>query len=235
MSVSNILMTESSIFCLTDTLVYQIEDDGRGHPVGLGPAKALTFTGGFALSARGSVLAARQVADAIAHAADLDDAEIALLDFLPVWEQFRATSFNGGYVEAFLMGWSARHGGPRVVLADLQKHAAKFTVATLAPGLRLAPGYPGAILPIPKPGTPPDKLAAGMVKIAQSQFSVREARFPEMCIGGVMHLTSIDRDGARQRVVGLYDNYDALVEVFGGDPSADGVAAFRAGAGRAVA
>lgn len=235
MSVVNILMTEDRIYCLTDTLVYTIDEEtGRpkGRPSGLRRTKCQTFGNGFAMATRGNVFAGDQADAAVADAADFDAAEALLLAYMPIARDFKKFFEPGAYLEVYLIGWSAAHGGPRAIMVDLPKDADDYHVQVLSPGLRLAPGYPGAVLPVPRPGTPEDRIAAGMVKIARSQFAVRESRFPDMCIGGVQHLTTVGRDGADQRVIGLYDNYDALVEVFGEDPNAEAVAAFRGGARR---
>jgi hypothetical protein len=68
---------------------------------------------------------------------------------------------------------------------------------------------------------------AQFIRLALAQWRVREQFMGSLCIGGVMHLTSVTTAGADQRIVGTYPDYAEHASEFG-DPNAEAVAAFLA-------
>lgn len=219
MSVANILFLQDRILILTDTLTYQ-----GGSPHGLCERKAVVAsTGRFAMVTRGLCDVGDAAIDWIdERAGDLIEAEAAAAEFFDIAADVKASTNPTVNLELTLTGWSPRHNDLRAVQLRIFKNRSGFDVQLLDRGLHLHPAPGSAKVP-----PPPRNHEAAMVKLALAQHAVMEKReFRDMCIGGVMHLTEVNRDGVAQRIVGLYPGYDGHAAQFG-DPNADAVAAFR--------
>lgn len=218
MSVANILFMDDRILCLSDSMVYS-----GGEAVGLCETKCRIHPGGrFATVTRGLTDVADVVDDWLAdHAGDIEEAEAAIQDVLALAADVKASTRPDLRVEATLMGWSDRHRDLRIVQFRMTKARPGWDVVLLNRGLHLHPD-PGA--PIPPP---PHHHEAAMVKLALAQRAVLDRRgYKDMCIGGVMHLTTVTAGGVTQRIADTYPDYDADSARFG-DPNAAEVAAFR--------
>lgn len=225
MSVANILFLPGRILCLSDTMIYN-----SGKPVGLCETKCRIFrTGSFAVVSRGLCdVAAAFEGYLHSHPGvfDIDTAEDALPALMGMAVNIKSTTRPDLRVEMTLMGWSPIRQDLRVIQFGLFKHRPDWDVAVLDRGLHLHP-HPGAAVP-----PPPRNHEDAMVRLALAQDAVLVKRgYKGMCIGGAMHLTTITRDGAEQRIIGLYPGYDEDAARFC-DPNAAAVAAFR---GRAAA
>lgn len=218
MSVANILFADDRILVLSDTMVYN-----TGQPVALCESKTHIHPNGrFAMVTRGLCHVGDALKGWIAEqAGDLNEAEAAAATVLNLAAEVKATKRPNLCVELSLMGWSPWHGDLRVVQLRLMKNRPEWDVVVLDRGLHLNPD-PGA--PIPPPTRDPE---GAMVKLALAQRAVLDKRgYRDMCVGGVMHLTTITEAGAEQRIAGLYPDYDTDAARFG-DPNAAAVAAFR--------
>lgn len=225
MSVANILFSEDRILCLSDTMIYN-----DGQPVALCESKTHTHPSGrFAMVTRGLCHVGDALEGWIAdQAGDINEAESAAATVLNLAAEVKATKRSDLRVELTLMGWSPRHKNLRVVQFRLLKSRPEWDVLVLDRGLYLHPD-PGA--PIPPPTRDPE---GAMVKLALAQRAVLDKRgYRDMCVGGVMHLTTITEAGITQRIAGVYPGYDADAARFE-DPNAAAVAAFRQQAGIAA-
>ena len=201
MSVCNVFVGNDAIYCVTDTMVY------RGtNPAGLCRTKALVSNNGlFAFAMRGTSYFAVRAANRFISAESFDDAERIMNSFRRSLNNEALRSSDG---EITLMGWS--HCRERLVATRFDFSLDNKNIVTRAceRGHNLAPGIPGACLP-----SHADEGV--MVKIALAQYKASTYFNLSMCIGGVMHFTTVTRDGAEQRIVGAYPGHKEHAENFG--------------------
>jgi len=219
MSVVNVAYRPDAVWFLTDTMVYE-----DGAPAGLTDTKAHIADGGrFAFTTRGNVMLGDALDDLLAEQPSVDEAvevAVAFFETLPdvVREKLLGYSFD-----ATIGGWSARHDDLRVAFLYLRPGHPVET-RWLPHGVHLYPA------PANAPALPAIVTEAQMIKLALVQHRIQERLddlgIGRMCIGGVMHLTTVDHHGASQRLIATYPDYDRHAEDLG-DPNADDVAAFR--------
>lgn len=172
----------------TDTLRYRDRT-----PSGTVPTK--TFIGsGFAIATRGNVGAIETVIDCLIGKPDFRSA-VASVD-----EAFDAVQSHPQFdpdvaVELTIAG-----------LADGKPRCRRFSLA----GVDLPMG-PGAYC-FPDLGRPlPAQVSdAQLVKVAQVIERIARERGWNLCIGGKLHLTTVDRAGIRQEEVEAFGGSDAL-------------------------
>lgn len=220
MSVLNISYQKDRVTFYTDTMSY----DADGAAVGLTEPKAfISDNGSFMWAFRGPS-ALRCFNESLAGADDVGDAArmfAALVTGCDVPDLFKH-----GSIEATFAGESADG------LAVLRFRVTEKT-STLPEPERLAHGvyvFPRPSEGFTMPASAPDAL---MVRLALAQHKAQGVALRKagvgLCIGGVLHRTSVTKDGAWQEVAALYPSYEQDAAI-AGDPCADDVAAFLAGA-----
>lgn len=199
MSVANIAFTEDRILCTSDTLVYTDQ-----KPTALGERKAdVAQSRRFAWVGRGSVALGSVYDGWLAQCEDLDAADDMVSWLMPI---IGDADVRDVCLELHLLGWSDARGALSVVrhLWDGASYGRKI----LEPGVYLHP-YASSSQP------PSGLTAQQLVKVAlgQQQFA-RRLGLP-MCVGGLVHLTEVDRLGASQRIAAAYPDYEDDVARFG--------------------
>lgn len=180
MSVVNIVFEKDRITCTSDTLQYL-----GNQAAGLCATKIhVAPNGAHALAGRGHSAMIDSLAAVLASRDSLDAADEALGLLLPVLRH----DLQGRDIELHLLGWSARREALSVVL--FMSRGGIVTRAELPPGIYLHP-YPSTSRP------PAGLTAAHLVKVALGQQTYARRLGLPMCIGGLVHLTEITRDGAR--------------------------------------
>lgn len=227
MSVCNVLFTADAVHLLTDTMTYHVD----GTPHGLTTRKAEVGAGGaFIWAARGSVFLGDRLdkilMDGIRSLAEAEAFTCTYLDTLPS-DVCEIVGLRPGkaLLEVTLAGWDASTGD--LAVRRIMKSAGEEPATTTAyeRGAYVSPG--------PKGGWrgPATVTEAQFVQMALAQHAM-QGRLqgiggPGMCIGGLMHITSLTRNGADQRIVGVYPDYAEHAESLG-DPNAEAVAEFLA-------
>ena len=220
MSVLNVAFHPDAIHLLSDTLAYL-----DGKPYSLVDRKVrLSEAGRFAYGSRGSTLLGDVLDDVLGEAGDTDTA-IAVAEAFPglipsaVLDQYLRKGF-----EITVAGWSERAGDlvvRRVVLDDERR----LHTVSLNRGVILQP------VGANPPALPPTVSERQMVRLALAQHAIQDrldaVGLGRICVGGVMHLTTITRAGAVQRIVATYPDYHQHAKEFG-DPIADEVSEFLA-------
>lgn len=201
MSVSNVFVGEERILCLSDTIVYRATE-----PVALMKGKCfVSHNDTFAFSLRGTVAFYRGVIDTFIRCPDLDTME-QQMPFFPHMLGDEPLKVSDG--EITLMGWSNDHQQLRAIRFDVYPGGKPVEKAVLAPGLYLTPGIPDARLP-------QDADEEVMVKVALAQYKVNSRLGSKLCIGGLMHITTVTEAGARRNIVGAYPEYEEHAKRFG--------------------
>lgn len=197
MSVRNIFVSEERILCLTDTMIYS-----GGKPLGLVTAKCgLTINEQVAFASRGAAWFGIVAATAMADCACFDDFTDGL-EALASAVKADPACLQASVGELTYMGWSdAQQRLCAVVVQFPQDGGGAYEAKELPPGLHLAPGVPGAKLP----ATVTDDI---MVKVALAQQKVATHFKLPACIGGIMHLTTVTKEGAARRMVGAYPDFE---------------------------
>ncbi len=204
MSVFNIALSADFALTASDTMVYR-----RKQAVRLTDRKVhIAPSGRFVVSVRGSVMEAQAVAETLFSHADTFDAAAAFLS--------RLGGLNDAEIN--IVGWSDAAGTVRALQAVHDKHRG-VTRRELSPGVHLHPS----------PATRPVKLPeradeALMVRLCMAQHKASIELDMRMCIGGVLHLTTVTEAGCEQRIVATYPDYAQHAARFG-CPNADLVAA----------
>ena len=213
MSVVNLFFYPNRILCTSDTLAYR-----RNAPVKLQERKT-HIIGAMAVAQRGNCAVNAAILNDLYEFEDIDSAAPLLdgwYDYLP---RRKASEDPDLTSETILMGWSTRQGRIAAYRWEVTDDSSAFT--DLPHGMHLHPHFNGETLPLP-----PEMPDARLVKIALAQHEmVSESRY-RMCVGGVMHCTTVTPEAIEQRIIGLYPDYDKHAEEFG-CPNADEVAEFR--------
>lgn len=206
MTVVNISFAANRILCLTDTLLYV-----GSRPAGLcGPKCMVADLGTFASATRGLTRAADAVDAVLRPLASFDRAERVLTG---ASAEIRALT-AGENLETYLMGWSDRRQALAVVQFQWLQHLADLTVRELPPGIHIQPGSAALARAIEASGIR-EADEARMVKVALAQHRANLEAFDRLlCIGGVMHLTTVTAAGCRQHIAGLYPDYEAMADQF---------------------
>ncbi|WP_420564148.1 hypothetical protein [Thalassobaculum sp.] len=216
MSVLNILYTADRIELLSDTLQY-----AKGEPVGLTVQKVHTADR-FAWCTRGRCWIGDTFDPVAARCVDLDEAEIAAASWIDSIAEDDLIGHSG--IEVTVAGFSGRSGG-LAVMQFSREHAKPVEAKVFEPGVYLLPSREGI------PALPATVTMQQFYRLALAQHAAEKIGtgrgMDGMCIGGVMHLTTVTSAGADQRIVGLYPDYDQHAKAFG-DPNAEEVAAFLA-------
>ncbi|MBK4717691.1 hypothetical protein JJL56_02300 [Azospirillum sp. YIM DDC1] len=175
--------------------------------------------GAMAVAQRGQCLVNAAILNDLYEFWDIDSAAPLLnrwYDYLP---RRKASEDPDLTSETVIMGWSTRQGRIAAYRWEITDDSSTFT--DLPHGMHLHPHLNGENRPLP-PEMPDERL----VKVAMVQHEmVTENRY-RMCIGGVIHCTTITPDAIEQRIIGLYPGYDKHAAEFG-CPNADEVAEFR--------
>jgi hypothetical protein len=213
MSVANLCFKRDRVLVASDTLTYAGDD-----PVGLTDRKVHVADGGrYAFSARGLVVHGR-LARALAHVPTFDAVAPLFGDLVRRLAPETRETAEG--FEVMLFGWSDAAGALCARRFRARRDGAAEAV-DLPHGVHLFPGI-GDRVRLPDVVT-----AEGLVRLSLAQAAAAERFGLRMCIGGVLHLTSVDRAGCVQSIAGLYSGYDAHAAAFG-DPNAAAVATWRA-------
>lgn len=205
MSVCNVYINSEGIICLTDTIKYKGDE-----ATGLCHRKSFVSSNKeFSIGIRGSIA----FIERISLYQDFPDAGLVeeALRLVPRHLDDRYFKACGG--EVTLMSWDKGSDAPQAVR---YAYAAGEPAQRqeLEPGLHLAPKVPGAKLPQSVDGSV-------MVKIALAQHRVKERLNFPFCIGGIIHLTTVTRDGAEQVIAGAFPDYADHAARFGCPNSAD--------------
>lgn len=220
MSVLNISYQKDRVTFYTDTMSYNAE----GAAVGLTEPKAfISDNGAFMWAFRGPSLL-RCFNESLGKAHDVEDAArmfAALVTGCDVPDLFKH-----GNIEATFAGPS----GDGLAVLRFSVHERS---ATLSEPERLACGvhvFPRPSEGFAMPASAPDAL---MTRLALAQHKAQAVALRKigvgLCIGGCLHRTTVTHEGAWRDIAALYPSYqeDAAIA---GDPCADDVAAFLAGA-----
>lgn len=220
MSVLNFRIRPDRIDLLTDTMQYL-----KGEPVALCETKArVAASGNFAWSTRGLVRLGNVVDDLIANCPAADDAALVARVFV---EKLADEVLGDSGVEVSIAGWSDQLAGLAVRIFKAQ-NGHPVTAMDFTSGVHLRPA-PGNAPPLPEWVS-----QAQFRRLALAQWKMRDQFYGQLCIGGVMHQTTVTRDGASQQIVDLYPGYREDAARFG-DPNAEAVTAFLAEQGAAAA
>lgn len=194
MSVCNISFSTDRITILSDTLIYNADS----KPTGLSEGKTGT-NGRFAWNCRGSMAFCHPVAVVLSGDPErtLDQAVDGIRYFMannPVMPKGQ---------EITLAGWSDTADRLRVVRLMRRCDADPVTETDIEPGIHLmpAPRIVGVVLP-------DHATDEQMIKLALMQYRVQEKFDFKCCVGGLMHMTEVNRGGVTQKVVGRYPDYD---------------------------
>lgn len=190
MSVANIFVGGDVLLCLTDTITYR-----NGIPSGEIERKCfISKQNNFAFCVRGCV-AFLELAEEVLS--DVPCPEHAVSVMRKVFRDIPDELFLSSSGEITIMWFCVYKEAPRAIRFKLNK-GDFFKEEELTPGVTLSPDIPGAVLP---------EYANEdvMVKIALAQYSVKKKlAMDDMCIGGTMHITKIDRTLISQFVAGHY-------------------------------
>lgn len=224
MSVCNILFAADAVHLLTDTMSYRAD----GTPYGLSPRKAEVAEGGaFIWACRGSVFLGSRLDKVLANGVgSLAEAEALIrlyLDTLPAdTHEITGQRLGDQLLEVTLAGWDDQVGD-LVARRITGCGGALSTTVEYTRGTYVSPG--------PKAGwRGPETITEGQfIQMAVAQHSMQQKLKgiggPGLCIGGIMHITTVSRSSAEQRIVGLYPDYQEHASTLG-DPNAEAVAAF---------
>ncbi|WPZ33133.1 hypothetical protein T8K17_18045 [Thalassobaculum sp. OXR-137] len=212
MSVLNINFAPGRIDLLSDTLCYS-----GGEPHSLCETKThVAPSGRFAWTTRGYVSLGERFDEMAAGLADADGAILAAR----VFAETLADDAVGKGLEITVAGWSDRLGALAVQMVTKAPRE-PVQAETFTEGVHLLP-RPATLPPMPSTVS-----EAQFIRLALAQWKVRDQFMGQLCIGGVMHLTTVTAAGADQRIVGLYPDHAQHAEAFS-DPNAAAVAAFLA-------
>ena len=212
MSVLNINFAPGRIDLLSDTLCY-----ADGEPHSLCETKThIPSSGQFSWTTRGLVRTGERFDELAGKCADADAASLAARVFA---EMLTDDEVANGF-EITVAGWSDRLGTLAMQMVT-KAPGEPVKAETFTEGVHLLPR------PAKLPPMPSTVSEAQFIRLALAQWKVRDQFMGQLCIGGVMHLTTVTAAGADQRIVGLYPDYDQHAEAFG-DPNAEAVAAFLA-------
>ena len=215
MSVINIFFYPERILCVSDTVIYSDK-----VPACLGECKVNIY-GRMAVATRGKVPAIRAVNVAVDGYSDIDSAMDAISTAHEIILEHKESDDPDMAVETTVMGWSDERGALVAYRWEVLAGHDAVKFSALTPGMYLAPCFNSALPPLP-----PEMTDARMVKVALAQQNTSEAMGYSMCIGGVMHCTTVTPDEISRRIIGVYPGYDELAEEFG-CPDAEAVRAFR--------
>lgn len=219
MTVINVsFLSEAEILIGSDTLQYC-----GGKPVALTASKVHTGTG-FALAQRGLADLCAVLIGTVSDAAGFDAAHDTIRAVVEadgdVIAEHAARHYPGfpAAHEAYLSGWSAAAGRMAVARIVVGLDGAAAETVTVQPGRTI-------VQPEPRPGlVVPAATRVQLLRLMEKQAELVRLS-PGICIGGVMHITTVTRDGVWQEVAGVYPDYDQHAAMFG-DPNAEAVAAF---------
>ncbi|MBF0392403.1 MAG: hypothetical protein HQL38_06950 [Alphaproteobacteria bacterium] len=216
MSVANLAIAPDAIRVFTDTMTYR-----GGTPVRLSESKChIAASGKFAVAGRGNawwIDAYEAILDAFATF-DAAEAEVCALLGGTVAAVDEVWFDHGHLIELTLAGWSDRTNTLRAVAVRGDRKG--VTVDAIPQGIHLRPGHKSLALP----STATD---AQMIRAAMVQHQIQHSFDLALCIGGVLHQTTITREGIRQNIAAVYPDYrEHAAEL--GDPNAEAVAAWLA-------
>lgn len=211
MSVLNINFAPGRIDLLSDTLCYS-----GGAALAVRDEDACCSVRPLRLDDRGYVSLGERFDEMAAGLADADGAILAAR----VFAETLADDAVGKGLEITVAGWSDRLGALAVQMVTKAPRE-PVQAETFTEGVHLLP-RPATLPPMPSTVS-----EAQFIRLALAQWKVRDQFMGQLCIGGVMHLTTVTAAGADQRIVGLYPDHAQHAEAFS-DPNAAAVAAFLA-------
>lgn len=203
MSVCNIYVGPGVIMCLSDTVSYE-----KKRPAALSEGKTYLFPGGGgAWCFRGRVRVGMSVEFFIKrhNISSLDDLEDRLEYYSDILSDLIE---DDNFGEITLMGHSENQSRLRAVRYRLLPEGGLSDPTEIGPGIHLQPS-PGSSVKLPNVATQDT-----MVKLALAQHRVAKHFNMPMCIGGLMHLTTVTTYGAERRIVGAYPDYEDLKKQF---------------------
>lgn len=218
MSVINVILDTQGGRIYTDTLMYSAF--GPAKPVGLAQAKC-HMGEGFAMAFRGLALfslAVRKMLDgcegydaAVAHLG-CRVTETQMAAFIADELASRRMSGRGDATEVTICGHSPKTGRVTAYQRTF-RHDGATSLKVLPNGIHLSPAQ--ASLERSGLKLPPTATTEQAVKMALVQQAMSLRHDLNMCIGGLLHETSITPAGVTQRIVARYPGYEALREEFG--------------------
>lgn len=220
MSVCNIRFRPGQVDIISDTMTYQ----GRS-PVALTERKVMIAANqSFIFSHRGTTLFGDIFRDTLPAVSDFDMA-LRLVQYTA--ESFPVEWFDGPLAlsELVLAGRPAHSEGMEVVRFRISKNShPRKTGRSLkperySPGVHLYPSFGDAV------ALPSDVSDEVFLRLAMVQHKAQQKFLLPLCVGGVVHQTTITAGGASQRIVGLYPDYNTHASQFG-DPNASVVRRF---------
>ncbi|CAO3416477.1 hypothetical protein [Azospirillum argentinense] len=214
MSVCNVAFEADTVRLLTDTMTYRDE-----KPVALERHKTeVAPSGRFAWACRGNVYLGNVVDCLLNEAGTIDEVEAQAAKLEPLIDpDIMALCKN---VEITAAGWSDQRNDLRLIRIRIRP--AVFEVAEIGRGVYMAPAPEASRVQLPATVTDDQ-----FIRLALAQWKVQGKFKAPLCIGGVMHQTTVSRAGVERRMVALYPDYDAHAAKLG-DPNAEEVRAFRA-------
>lgn len=223
MTLLNVHHAAGAVHLMSDTLQY----NGK-RPAGLLTSKVeIAENNRFGFGCRGSSALAEGVGHMLRGQASVDHGAEAVRIFLTDLPDDLAEGLLGKGFEVTLAGWTEATGEPTVIRVTLPA-GRSLRAEHLPPGVYLAPTSANP------PPLPRSVTADQFSRLALAQWRLQGRMSEKLCIGGVMHLTTITAEDARQSIVGIFPDYDDHAKRFG-DPNADAVAVFRAAEERSAA
>lgn len=222
MSVCNLYVTEEKISCLSDTMSY-----AKHKPVALTPPKTqIIADAGIAWCFRGQSRIGKALDFTFNHDryGILSFNRNVTIDDIHEYIEFSRDVISECFAldsvaEVVFMGWSELHGKARALEYRFLTDGSLSDPMEHGPGVHLKPAGPASM-------KMPERVDETiMVKLALAQHQVAERFRLPLCIGGVMHLTTVTEDGAERRIVGAYPDYQAHAQRFG-CPNAEDYALF---------
>jgi len=219
MSVVNIVIDAAGARIYTDTLSYSAT--GEARPVGLCQTKC-HIGAGFAMAFRGIVLSSATMQVLLDRCETYDDA-VELLHSETTGatmahfiardrREFGGQPRRGVATEVTIAGWSAKEGRVTAYQRSFGEEGPQ-PVKLLPPGVHINPN--AASLGRSNTPLPPTVTRQQAIKIAMAQQAVSLKFDLNMCIGGLLHETTVTRDGVVREIVAQYVGYAALAEQFG--------------------
>lgn len=198
MTVLNLLVQPDCVRLFTDTLLYR-----NDQPGGLCARKCLTGEG-FAVAFRGNVAVIKMLEDEACRAADFISAA-ALLE-------------HTGRIMVEAVPWGSLPGGEKVEAVIAGVYGGKMCCCRVligSDGVERSNVEPGVYAsPAPEITLPPTATVAQMVKLSLAQ-DIFNRRNLNMCIGGLLHMTTVTLSEVSQEVVAKYPNYQEMKARFG--------------------
>lgn len=223
MSVINLILEESVGRLYTDTLSYSAV--GEAKPVGLcqtkchvGPGYAMAFRGNCLFSATMQVLLSEcetyQDAVELLHS-EVTGQSVAFRirqDIALFRHEDEKVKRRGDATEVTICGWSLKDQRVTAFRRVFEAGGAQ-PVEAMTAGIHLSPNAATLVragVTLPRTAT-----REQAIKMAMAQHALSQKFDLNMCIGGLLHETTVTHDGVERRIVAKYPGYEVLAAEFG--------------------